>query len=63
MAKAKAIKRLAKLMPLSDELARAAIADEAFITETAIANDGSGTDAEGFIYDITDLQVEEVAEK
>ena len=56
MAKAKAIKRLAKLMPLSDELARAAIADEAFITQEAITNDGTGTDAEGFIYDITELQ-------
>ena len=59
MAKAKAIKRLAKLMPLSDELARAAIADEAFITEEAITNDGTGTDAEGFIYDITELQTDD----
>jgi recombination protein RecT len=52
MAKAKAIKRLAKLMPLSDELARATLADEAIITEQAISNDGSGNDVEGFVYDI-----------
>jgi hypothetical protein len=39
-------------MPLSDELARAALADEAFITEQAISNDGSGNDVEGFVYDI-----------
>lgn len=64
MAKAKAIKALAKYMPLSDEMQHAAIADDGVIDiEKAATNDGSGIDHDGIEYPdesdlITDAEVE-----
>lgn len=44
MAKAKAIKQLAKYMPLSIEIQKAFITDEAVITENSFTNNNSGID-------------------
>lgn len=53
MAKAKAIKALAKYMPLSDEnMQQAAVADDGIIDVTkAATNDGSGIDMDGVEYE------------
>jgi len=42
MAKAKAVKRLAKYMPMSDEFVKAVETDEAVITDNALSKDRSG---------------------
>jgi len=53
MAKAKAIKRLSKYMPLSDEAAKAMAIDEAFIPESgAISQDGSGLDVDAVEWEV-----------
>lgn len=51
MAKAKAIKKLAKYMPLSDEMQSAVLSDDAVIdANKALTNDGSGIDPDGLDY-------------
>lgn len=50
MACAKAIKQLAKYMPLSDEMNKAVISDEAIITDKAFTNDHEGIDIEKVEY-------------
>jgi recombination protein RecT len=52
MAKAKAVKRLAKYLPLSDEMLHAGVADDAFIPDSALSNNNSGIDAEELTYEI-----------
>lgn len=52
MAKAKAVKRLAKYLPLSDEMLHAGVADDAFIPDTALSNNNSGIDPEELTYEI-----------
>jgi recombination protein RecT len=51
MAKAKVIKRLAKYMPLSDEMAVASIADDALMPEK-LSNDNSGVVLDDLAYEI-----------
>lgn len=51
MAKAKVIKRLSKYMPLSDEMATASAADDAFMPEK-LANDNSGVMLDDLAYEI-----------
>lgn len=52
MAKAKAIKRLSKYMPLSDEAAKAMAIDEGFIPDGAISQDGSGLDVDAVEWEV-----------
>lgn len=60
MAKAKAIKSLAKYMPLSDEMQHAAVADDGIIDVTkAATNDGSGIDMDGVEYEAEETQFED----
>ena len=62
MAKAKAIKRLSKYMPLSDEAAKAMAIDEAFIPESgAISQDGSGLDVDAVEWEVVPENTEEDA--
>jgi len=66
MAKAKAIKQLAKYMPLSVDFANAVISDEAVITEKSFSNDQTGLKIEEFTYESTqpvDIESEVVDEK
>ena len=56
MAKAKALKQLAKYMPLTDELASAIKSDEAIIENNAFTNDNSGLNSDAFSYE---AQIEE----
>lgn len=58
MAKAKAIKALAKYMPLSEEMVQAAIADEAFLDVSQATNDGTGIDPDAVTYDTPFEEVE-----
>jgi recombination protein RecT len=63
MAKAKAIKRLSKYMPLTDEVAKAAAIDEGFIPESgAISQDGSGLDVDAVEWEIVPENTDENAE-
>jgi len=61
MACAKAIKQLAKYMPLSDEMQTALVTDEKVITENAFSNDHSGIDISAIEdEDYTDVSHEEM---
>jgi recombinational DNA repair protein RecT len=63
MAKAKAIKRLSKYMPLSDEAAKAMAIDEAFIPENgAISQDGSGLDVDAVEWEVVPENTDDNAE-
>lgn len=42
MAKAKVVKRLAKFLPLSDEVNKALVTDEAVLSSESLSNDGTG---------------------
>lgn len=64
MAKAKAIKQLAKYMPLSDEFADAVLSDEAAITSTkAFSNEGKGINVEEYVYADTESDTAGQAEQ
>ena len=51
MAKGKAIKQLAKYLPLSVDVQKAIITDEAIITEKAFSNTGDGINLDGLVFD------------
>lgn len=60
MAKAKAIKQLAKFMPLSDEMQQASVSDDGIIDVTKTAtNDHSGVNLDGIEYEPDFTEYEE----
>jgi recombination protein RecT len=63
MAKAKAIKQLAKYMPLSDEMQSAVLSDEARITPDAFTNNHTGIDFDNLEYPTEEAESEDVTDE